>query len=137
MAWIGRRLVITFPPNTITFRKCERFIQPCRNETMIRITKIETVYPAPEDDEDDYCPDGESQSTDDSVTFRELVYLMRDYSFSSCSPASGGVNEWLSTEQEQDYMTGDWTEHSLHFSHDNPSRVRKYWRKAMITAGLI
>lgn len=102
---------------------------------MIRITRIETVYPAPSDDEADYCPDGESTSTDDSVSFRELVDLMREHMHPSCSPARGETFEWVSSEAYQDPYTGEYTESSVHFSRENPPRMAKYWRAAMRAAG--
>jgi hypothetical protein len=104
---------------------------------MIAITLIETVYPAPEDDEEYYCPDGESTSDDQTVGFRDLVRLMRDYPMPSCSPARGETFEWVSTEAHQDPYSGDYTECSLHYSRDNPARNAKYWRKAMRAAGVI
>ena len=104
---------------------------------MIAIALIETVYPAPEDDGEDYCPDGESTSDDQTVGFRDLVRLMRDYPMPSCSPASGEPFEWLQAESQQDYQTGEFTECSLHYSRDNPARKAKYWRKAMLAAGII
>jgi hypothetical protein len=103
---------------------------------MIKITLCETVYPAPE--EEDYCPDNIIGTTDDQeVTFRELVSLLRDYRNPSCSRATGSTNDWLSAEPEQDYRTGEWTERSLHYQRNNHGRSAKYWRKAMIYAGLI
>ena len=104
---------------------------------MIRITRIETTYPAPADDEEDYCPDGESTSTDDTVSFRELVDLMRDYPLPSCSHARGETFEWLSSESQQDPYSGEWTEQSIHYSRENPPRAAKYWRAAMRAAGIV
>lgn len=102
---------------------------------MIKITRIETIYPAPDDDEHDYCPDGESTSTDEAVSFRELVDLMREHSMPSCSHLEGSQWEWFSTEPYQDPYSGEYTECSLHYSRDNPSRMLKYWRAAMLAAG--
>lgn len=101
---------------------------------MIKITRIETIYPAPEDDED-YCPDGESTVTDDEVGFRDLVDLMRQHSLPSCSHLRGDAREWFSMEAYQNYYTGEYTEESLHFSHENSPRMLKYWRAAMRAAG--
>jgi hypothetical protein len=105
---------------------------------MILIHHYETTYPAPEGDED-YCPDGETEQlmVDEPVTFRGLVDLMREHAHPSCSPASGAPFEWLSTEPEQDYRTGEWTERTLHFSRANPPHAARYWRLAMKAAGLI
>jgi hypothetical protein len=105
---------------------------------MIKINLIETVYPAPADDEDDYCPDGESSTSMETVGFRELVELMREYSQPSCFPAVGETYEWLSQpDMEQDMFTGEYTERTLHYSHDNAPRWAKYWRRAMAAAGII
>jgi hypothetical protein len=105
---------------------------------MIRITRIDTTYPAPADDEEDYCPDGESTSTDDTVSFRELVDLMRDYPLPSCSHARGETFEWLS--QEPCYLDpmrgGAWIESSIHYSRANPPHAAKYWRAAMRAVGI-
>ena len=85
----------------------------------------------------DECPDVtvEDQSTDE-VSFRELVGIMRRFSLVSCSPAVGAIYEWLSTEPECDYITGDYITESLHFDRANEARKAKYWRKAMQLAGL-
>ena len=105
---------------------------------MINVTFIETVYPAPEDDEEDYCPDGALGRIEvEALTFRELVRAMRDYPFVSCSPAIGATYEWLHSESEQDYRTGDYTERSMHYSRDNPENKKRYWRLAMKAAGLL
>jgi hypothetical protein len=102
---------------------------------MLKIIRIETIFPAPANDEEDYCPEGESSSTEEEVTFRELVDLMREHIHASCSPARGEVFEWLSTETYQDPYTGEFTECSLHYARDNPPRAAKYWRAAMRAAG--
>lgn len=104
---------------------------------MINVTFCEIVYPAPEDDEDDYCPEGESTTRSDTVTFRELVRLMEEYRYPSCSPARGEVYEWMSCEPEPDYWTGEQVDKSLHFDRINPGRRAKYWRLAMKAAGVI
>ena len=101
---------------------------------MLTVTFIETVYPAP-NDEDDYCPDGQGSVDTVVMGFRELVFAMREYPIVSCSPARGTTYEWLMSETEQDYRTGEYTEKSLHYSHDNPPRCAKYWRLAMKAAG--
>lgn len=102
---------------------------------MIRITRIETVYPAPADDEEDYCPDGESSSTDDAVSFRELVDLLREHQHPSSSHLRGDAFEWFSTEAYQCPYSGEYTEQSLHYSRENPPRMLKYWRAAIRAAG--
>lgn len=86
----------------------------------------------------DDCPDAtvEDQSTDE-VSFKELVQLMKKFQYASCSPAIGATYEWLSTEPELDYITGDYITESLHFDRANEARKAKYWRKAMQLAGLV
>ena len=104
---------------------------------MIKITMVVTTYPAPADDEEDYCPDGKADVTEHEVGFRELVRMLSDYRHPSCWPASGGVREWLTNEASQDYRTGAWAENSIHFSHENAPRYAKYWRAAWRAAGII
>jgi hypothetical protein len=66
-------------------------------------------------------------------TFRELVRLIDRDGFCncSCSPASGSVNEWLSTNPEPDYHDGSETSYALHFDRTNAPRYAKYWAKAI------
>ena len=106
---------------------------------MILISLYETTYPAPDDAEDDFCPDGETEQlmVDEPVTFTELVRLMRQHSIPSCSHPRGEPFEWLSTEPEQNYTTGEWTERTLHFSLKNTQHQRRYWRLAMQAARFI
>lgn len=104
---------------------------------MIRVSFVETTYPAPSDDEADYCPDGDSYVREDTLTFGELVCRMHEYTTPSCSPAQGTTNEWVSAETEQDYRTGDFIERSMHYHHENHPRYAKYWSIAMRVAGLI
>ena len=101
---------------------------------MLKIARIATTYSAPEGEED-YCPDGEAECTDEMVSFRELVALMEAHPHPSSWPPSGSIREWVSTETEQDYRTGEFTECSLHYAHDNPPSRAKYWRAAMRAAG--
>jgi hypothetical protein len=86
--------------------------------------------------------DGEAAETgfifcDELMTFSELVRELRDYCHASSWPLRGTRYDWVNTEAEQDYATGDWTIYGLHFSHSNPQRREKYWRKALQRAGLI
>lgn len=106
---------------------------------MIRISIFETTYEPAEDEETDYCPDGRTHGVaeDKPVTFRELVGLLREFAHHSCHPAQGETFEWLSTNPEQDYMTGEWTERTIHFSHKNRPHQSRYWRLAMKAAGFV
>jgi len=76
---------------------------------------------------------------DEPYTFSELVRLIRMEGFtqSSCSPATGNPREWLTTESEPDYSTGEESIYSLHYSHNNPSRAAKYWKAAFRAANII
>jgi hypothetical protein len=103
---------------------------------MIKVIFCTTTYPPPDDD-DYYNPEGEAETRSDFVNFRELVELMRDYCYPSCSPPRGETFEWMNAEPEQDYRTGEHIDRSLHFARDNPSRRVKYWRLAMKAAGVI
>ena len=102
---------------------------------MITVTLIHSTYIAPDEYDCDPMPD--SVTDEWEMTFRELVMLMRDYPMPSCSPASGATYEWLNDHPEQDYRTGEIHERSMHFSRSNPPRRAKYWRKAMLAAGII
>lgn len=100
---------------------------------MIRVSFVETTYPAPTaDDEADYCPDGDSQVREEELTFGELVCRMYEYTHTSSSPAQGTTREWVSAEPEQDYRTGNFIERSMHYHHENHPRYAKYWRIAML-----
>lgn len=97
---------------------------------MITITHVETTYPPPADDEEDYCPDGESTSYDREYTFRELLTLIEKYPDPSSSHMRGETSEWFS-RQDQDYRTGDYVTESIHFAHGQNPRNAKYWRAAI------
>ena len=103
---------------------------------MIKITRIIERNPAP--DEHDDCPDYQiDDQITEQISFRDLVEEMRRFIYPSVSHPSGSIYEWLMTEPEPDYRTGDVIHESIHFDHDNPPRAAKYWRKAMKAAGLI
>lgn len=65
--------------------------------------------------------------------FRETVELIRDGGFLNAS-CSHGVPRWLSTEGEQDMITGDYEIKSLHPANDK--RTLRYWAKACKVAGI-
>src|SRR5215469_6335721 len=68
---------------------------------------------------------------DESVSFRELVDLLKCHGVPSCSPASGDTFEWYASGFDVvDYSTGRERETAVHFSRANPPRVAKYWEKA-------
>lgn len=105
---------------------------------MIRITRIEEVYPMPDEGEDPLEEPVSVETNGEEVSFRELVDLMRYGAWEvSCSPATGSTLEWLRREDGYDYRTGDRYAASLHYSWHQPARREKYWRWAMKAAGLV
>ena len=105
---------------------------------MIRINKTYTVV-TPESAENGDTADAGLIFADEKYTFGQLVdEIRRDgYAYVSCSPATGETYEWITTEPDQNYRDGSWTDYSLHYSHSNPPAKAKYWRKALCAAGLI
>jgi hypothetical protein len=103
---------------------------------MIRIHRTYAIV-TPESAEDGEAADSGFLSENESVSFRELVSIMRDYCVPSCSRPSGSPRDWLSTHPSQDYRDCSETTESLHFSRQNSPRMAKYWRKAMVFAGII
>ena len=73
------------------------------------------------------------------VGFRELVDMIgrEGFFYPSCSPATGSPYEWLETEPDTDYRTGEQTHYALHFSSLNNPRAAKYWKRAMQAHNLI
>lgn len=70
------------------------------------------------------------------TSFRDLVELMREHPNASSYRNDGNCKIWLDSESEQDDFTDDYITTSIHFSRSNPERNKKYWRKAMLAAGL-
>lgn len=104
---------------------------------MLTINLVSETYEYPDSDEDiDMDGPTDSDIRTESVSFRELVCLMREYSQPSRYPPVGADYEWLSRSQT-DYRTGvDFVE-SLHYARENPTRNLKYWRAAMRAAGFV
>ena len=68
----------------------------------------------------------------ESVTFRELVSLLREHPVPSSWPTEGTRWDWFSTHSYvTDYQSLTERTESIHFDHSNPSRLEKYWRKAI------
>lgn len=73
------------------------------------------------------------------LTLRELIRAMQGGE-SSCYPARGDVFEWVSIPQggtRAYFEDGEEETHTVHFSRDNPPRNARYWRIAMIAAGIV
>jgi hypothetical protein len=103
---------------------------------MITISKTYEIV-TPESAESGDVQDSGFITEAENITFRELVSLMQEFPCPSCSPASGDVYEWLSSYPETDFRTGEEETQSLHYSRENAPCKAKYWRKAMIAAGII
>jgi hypothetical protein len=74
----------------------------------------------------------------ESVSFRELVALLRDGEPSS-SPVTGSPHEWVNHDQGETreyYEDGIRETQSVHYSRDNPARRERYWRLVFVAAGL-
>jgi len=103
---------------------------------MILISRTFEVV-TPESAEDGEATESGFLSEGEAVTFRELVSLMRGHPLPSCYPARGEAFEWLSSHSETDYRDCSNRTESLHLDRSNHPRTLKYWRKAMIAAGII
>ncbi len=101
---------------------------------MLTINLVTETYEYPDNDIDISDEPTDAAIRTESVSFRELVSIMREYSEPSCFPASGAQYEWLS-RSETDYRTGADTIESLHYARENPGRNLKFWRAAMKAAG--
>lgn len=62
---------------------------------------------------------------DVEISFRDLVDMLREFPLGSSWP---GIPRWASSEQEQDYVTGEWYSESIHPGDD--ARSQRYWTKA-------
>ena len=89
----------------------------------------------PESAEEGEDSDSGSIGTE-SVTFRELVELMRAHPVASSYPCDGSRWDWLSSYPEESYRDCSNRTESLHYDKDNPRSKDKYWRKAMVAAGI-
>ena len=103
---------------------------------MIIISRTFEVV-TPESAEEGEVADSGFLAESESVTFKELVSMMRDYPNPSAYPPSGDANEWLSSYPSQDFRDCSETTEYLHYCRENPPRRAKYWRKAMLAAGII
>jgi len=103
---------------------------------MILISRTYEIV-TPESAEEGEAAESGFLSEGEAVTFRELVSLMREHPNPSCYPARGEAFEWLSSYPEADYRDASETTESLHYARENPARRAKYWRKAMMAAGII
>jgi hypothetical protein len=103
---------------------------------MILISRTFEVI-TPESAEEGEAAESGFLSEGEAVTFRELVSLMRDHPLPSCYPPRGEAFEWLSSHSETDYRDCSNRTESIHLDQSNHPRTLKYWRKAMIAAGII
>lgn len=103
---------------------------------MILISRTFEVV-TPESAESGEAAESGFLSESESVSFRELVSLMESHPIPSCHPARGEAYEWLSSYPSQDFRDCSETVESLHYCRENLPRRAKYWRKAMLAAGII
>lgn len=88
--------------------------------------------------------DIEDGATDDRgfIYAAELVDLMREHDEPSNMPTTGDTGTWL-TRHNANEGSREWYEYgttvntSIHYDRLNGPRAAKYWRKAMIAAGII
>ena len=102
---------------------------------MIHVAFAVAFYRPIGDDEEMYDDEGSASVHEDTLTFRELVHYMREYSHVSCWPASGATYEWLSKDEHVHPYIGERSVESLHYTRENPPKNAKYWRWAMRAAG--
>jgi hypothetical protein len=103
---------------------------------MILISRTFDVV-TPESAEDGESAESGFITESEAVTFRELVSMMRDHPIASSSPCDGSRWDWLSSYPEEDFRDCSSRTESLHFDNSNPPSRDKYWRKAMVAAGII
>jgi len=103
---------------------------------MLMITEIEEHVHFGPDDEVSF-EESEFLNEDTPIEFRELVDYLGDFSVPSSWPMSGSTAEWMTTNPSIDYETGAQVTRSLHYSNRNHPRKAKYWRKALIMAGIL
>jgi hypothetical protein len=102
---------------------------------MILISRIFEIV-TPESAEFGESDDAGFICQSEPVTFRELVDLMRAHPIASSHPCEGSRYDWLSSHPETNYRDGSNRTESLHFDKSNPRSKDKYWRKAMVIAGI-
>lgn len=75
---------------------------------------------------------------DTPYSFRELVEALQGGEPSSW-PSRGDTHEWVTVDRGETrayFEDGERESRSFHFSRNNPDSKAKYWRKAMIAAGV-
>jgi hypothetical protein len=107
---------------------------------MIKVTLIETVYPAP-DGEGDYCPDPiRTDSWQEDLNFRDLICRLESFNWLSSTRRRADeveFGDWACAEANQDWRNGEWTERSIHLHRDNAPGALKYWRAALRAALIV
>lgn len=85
----------------------------------------------PESSEDGDFSDTGFISEKEEVSFRELVYLMKEHIHPSQSPNPYNTHVWYSCEPyTRDFGTCTAREESIHFHRDNTPNAEKYWKWA-------
>lgn len=72
---------------------------------------------------------------DSPHSVREAADMLR-HREPSQSPITDPARVWFTEYGDADYRTGDVENTSLHFSHKNTAHALRYWRAAILAAGL-
>lgn len=72
----------------------------------------------------------------DTYTFRQLVDLLEAHPNASQWPVMDPARLWFTSDDDEDYATGDRTVYSVHLRDASPRAVR-YWIKAARMARVI
>lgn len=104
-------------------------IEEVEHCTLVRI--IVTKYPAPEDDEDDYCPDGEvEEDREEEWSEDSLVREIRWMHPSQC-PVTDPLRVWFTSDSRHDYWTGGHEETAYFLSENATEEQKQAWVNAV------
>jgi hypothetical protein len=100
--------------------------EPC---TLVLV--VVTRYPAPEDDEDDYCPEGEvEEEREEEWGEDSLVRAIRWMHPSQC-PVTDPLRAWFVSDSEQDFRTGEYEETAYFLSENATEEQKAVWVNAV------
>lgn len=96
----------------------------------VTINTYEYVISQDEHDGEPYISDSFEMGQRE-VSFRELVELFDDHYYLSSDEASFGYNDWATSQDDEDYRTGDRTYTTLHLVYGAYPKVARFWVRAM------
>lgn len=100
--------------------------EPC---TLVRV--IVTRYPAPEDGDEDYCPDGEvEEDREEEWSEDSLVREIRWLHPSQC-PVTDPLRVWFVSDSQQDFRTGEYDETAYLLSENATEEQKAVWCNAV------